>query len=390
MSTPSGKPFAQVSISDYAPKRVRERLAASGEREERDEPDPASASPTGPIRHSFATQPGHDPKFLSAAPEAEDARRDTRLQTAFKDRIAAYDDDLQRLETALSAARRGNEDESASRLPPAPQLPRVQGLRSPDDVHIEHFRSSRSLEPSYVPPPPNREGARVLGAVLLSVFGAGAVAAPIAYFALNSYGAANQPLTATRGPEASAIDTQIAALPPMPATEQKPTPPLPAVQVTKQPLAQPSQEPANRYQLQSVAPVAPAQRDTGSVATAWQNPPASPASSPAPSTAPSASPAHRPVPTIDREDIAMLLKQGEQFVSVGDVAAARVLFERAAEAGDSTAALALGATYDPVVLAKLGVRGIDPDAEKAHHWYQKAQEFGSPQAPTWLAKLAGR
>ena len=86
----------------------------------------------------------------------------------------------------------------------------------------------------------------------------------------------------------------------------------------------------------------------------------------------------------------MLLKQGEQFVSVGDVAAARVLFERAAEAGDSNAALALGATYDPVVLAKLGVRGIAPDAEKAHHWYQKAREFGSPEAPTWLAKLAVR
>jgi TPR repeat protein len=85
----------------------------------------------------------------------------------------------------------------------------------------------------------------------------------------------------------------------------------------------------------------------------------------------------------------MLLKQGEQFVSVGDVAAARVLFERAAEAGDSNAALALGATYDAVVLAKLGVRGIAPDAEKAHYWYQKSREFGSPEAPTWLAKLVG-
>lgn len=84
----------------------------------------------------------------------------------------------------------------------------------------------------------------------------------------------------------------------------------------------------------------------------------------------------------------MLVQQGGQFISVGDVAAARVLFERAAEAGDGNAALALGATYDPAVLAKLGVRGITPDAEKAHRWYEKAREFGSPETPTWLAKLA--
>jgi hypothetical protein len=348
--------------------------------EQREEPDPPSASPTDPVEHSFATQPGDDAECLSPAPEALDPRSDTRLRTAFKDRIAAYDGDLERLETALSAAR----------LPPAPQLPRVQGLRSPDDLHIEHFRSSRSLEPAYVPPPPNREGTRVLTTALLSVFAACAVAAPTAYFARNYYGAADQPLTTTRGQKASALDTQIATLPPMPATEPKATPPLPAVQVTKQSPARPPQEPANRYRLQSVAPAAPG--ETSGVVAAAENPPASPAASPASSPAPSPAPsiAHRPAPTIDREGIEMLLKQGEQFVSVGDLAAARVLFERAAEAGDSNAALALGATYDPGVLAKLGVRGIAPDAEKAHHWYQKAREFGSPEAPTWLAKLAGR
>jgi TPR repeat protein len=93
---------------------------------------------------------------------------------------------------------------------------------------------------------------------------------------------------------------------------------------------------------------------------------------------------------MDREDIMLLLNQGDQFISVGDVTAARVLFERAAEAGDRRAALALGATYDPAVLAKLGVRGIAPDIEKARQWYQKASEFGPPEAPPWLAKLSDR
>jgi TPR repeat protein len=93
---------------------------------------------------------------------------------------------------------------------------------------------------------------------------------------------------------------------------------------------------------------------------------------------------------MDREDIAILLDQGDQFISVGDVAAARLLFERAAEAGDRRAALALGATYDPAVLTKLGVRGIAPDIEKAHQLYRKASELGPPEAPPWLAKLADR
>jgi TPR repeat protein len=57
---------------------------------------------------------------------------------------------------------------------------------------------------------------------------------------------------------------------------------------------------------------------------------------------------------------------------------ARILLQRAAEAGDAVAATALGATYDPNVLAKLGVVGMNADVEKARGWYQKAESFGSP------------
>ena len=69
---------------------------------------------------------------------------------------------------------------------------------------------------------------------------------------------------------------------------------------------------------------------------------------------------------------------------------ARVLFQRAAEAGDANGALSMGATYDPIVLARLGVRGIAPDIEKARRWYEKAREFGSAEAPRRLENLAGR
>ena len=86
----------------------------------------------------------------------------------------------------------------------------------------------------------------------------------------------------------------------------------------------------------------------------------------------------------------MLIRQGEQFVAAGDLVTARVVFQRAAEAGDPTAALAMGATYDPIVLSKLGVRGFGADLEKARSWYVRAREFGSSEAPRRLEMLANR
>ena len=50
----------------------------------------------------------------------------------------------------------------------------------------------------------------------------------------------------------------------------------------------------------------------------------------------------------------------------------------------------MGATYDPILLAKLGVRGIGPDMDKARSWYEKAKAFGSPEAARRLELLANR
>jgi TPR repeat protein len=93
---------------------------------------------------------------------------------------------------------------------------------------------------------------------------------------------------------------------------------------------------------------------------------------------------------LDPEEIALLVKQGEQFAATGDLVTARIVFQRAAEAGDARAAIALGATYDPVVLAKLGVVGISPDVEQARSWYRRAESFGSAEASRRLAILAKR
>jgi Sel1 repeat len=101
-------------------------------------------------------------------------------------------------------------------------------------------------------------------------------------------------------------------------------------------------------------------------------------------------PSNKTIRALDPEEIKLLTKQGEQFAEAGDLVTSRILFQRAADAGDATAATALGATYDPFVLAKLGVVGISADVEKARFWYQKAASLGSSDAKRRLELLANR
>jgi len=99
-------------------------------------------------------------------------------------------------------------------------------------------------------------------------------------------------------------------------------------------------------------------------------------------------PAAVPDPRIlDAEEIARLTRRGEDLLAQGDIAAARLILVPAAEAQDGRAALALGATYDPVVLKQLGVLGFKPDVELARTWYEKAAQNGSTEAARRLPAL---
>jgi hypothetical protein len=93
---------------------------------------------------------------------------------------------------------------------------------------------------------------------------------------------------------------------------------------------------------------------------------------------------------LDPEEIATLLKRAEDFLKIGDIAAARLALRRAAAAGNAQAALSLGMTFDPAVLAEQGVLGLAPDEEQARAWYQRAAELGSTEAPRRLERLAVR
>jgi len=90
---------------------------------------------------------------------------------------------------------------------------------------------------------------------------------------------------------------------------------------------------------------------------------------------------------LDREEIAYLLKRGEELVAAGQLGPARLVLRRAAEAGDSDAAFALAMTYDPILLRTRVVIGVAPDNAMARAWYEKAKELGSMDAPRRLEAI---
>jgi hypothetical protein len=93
-------------------------------------------------------------------------------------------------------------------------------------------------------------------------------------------------------------------------------------------------------------------------------------------------------PSIDAEELATLMRRGQEFLKTGDIAAARLVLRRAANAGHQQAALTLGATFDPVVLEELGVLGSLPDLAQARLWYDKAARLGSEDALRRIERLA--
>ncbi len=90
---------------------------------------------------------------------------------------------------------------------------------------------------------------------------------------------------------------------------------------------------------------------------------------------------------LDAGEIATLVNRGTDLVKSGDLASARLLLRRAAEAGSASAALILGTTFDPIVIQQLGAIGVVPDVAQAHQWYEKAAALGSDAASQRLAKL---
>lgn len=96
---------------------------------------------------------------------------------------------------------------------------------------------------------------------------------------------------------------------------------------------------------------------------------------------------HRPAKLPPSIQEATLMKRGDDLFAQGDLAGARLYYERVAETGNAKAAFALGRTHDPLVHERLHVRGLAPDPEQAAAWYRRAVAAGSGDAEQQLKKL---
>jgi hypothetical protein len=100
-------------------------------------------------------------------------------------------------------------------------------------------------------------------------------------------------------------------------------------------------------------------------------------------------PPKQPAPPrqMDPVEIATMMKRARSLIAIGDIAAARLLLERAADAQEPSAALLLAQTYDPAVLGTADARSITPDPVAARNWYRKAAQLGSQDAQQRLAQM---
>jgi hypothetical protein len=88
-----------------------------------------------------------------------------------------------------------------------------------------------------------------------------------------------------------------------------------------------------------------------------------------------------------RERAMRLMKKGNEQLEEANISAARLFYERAADAGLAEAAMALAATYDAAELPRLNVRGVRSDPNEAKRWYERARQLGAADADQRLRRL---
>ena len=247
------------------------------------------------------------------------------------------------------------------------RLHRQESATRPPRAHLAPV--SRLLEPERLPPPPEMSRRKILaplGIVVASIL----VATIAYYFAVGGWVPPSEPAP---GPQTTSFDPTLIAPPSSSAGQQASWPTM----AQGNDLATSEQSEISTQRTKTSQAARSSEEKT--MATVQPGEPGA-----------QIPPASKATRVLDPEEIKLLMKQGQQFIAAGDVVTARAVFQRAAEAGDADAAVALGGTYDPIVFAKLGVAGLGADVEKARTWYQKAESLGSAEATRRLAILANR
>jgi hypothetical protein len=123
-------------------------------------------------------------------------------------------------------------------------------------------------------------------------------------------------------------------------------------------------------------------------------PPEPPAKRAIPPVAAVPPPAAKAPPLTDdaRQRAERLVTTGERHFEQGNLAAARMFFQRAAEAGLASGAIKMGATYDPAELSRLDIAvvGATANLAEARRWYERARELGAPEADDRLGRIGRR
>jgi hypothetical protein len=321
--------------SPYAPKQAHQRAGTEHHPVENDRDPlrspyaPKQARAQGAVTSDFVA--GDDSGRLPPVRTRRDLREHTaREQPAAEHRDKSMSDrDLEQLEASLRLLQHQKSATGSRRV-----------------THTaDRFRSPRSLEPERLPPPPEMPR-RNIGAPVGIVVAIILLATIAYYFAPGGWAPSSEPAP---GPQTASDPTVPSS---WPTGQQAP----PAT------MAQDDNRPTSAQSEISQAP-----------RSSFQVPPTS-----------------KTTPVLNLEDKKLLMKQGEQIMASGDLVTARIAFQRAWETGDADAAVALGATYDPIALANLGVAGLSANVEKARMWYQKAESLGSTEATRRLAILANR
>jgi hypothetical protein len=95
-----------------------------------------------------------------------------------------------------------------------------------------------------------------------------------------------------------------------------------------------------------------------------------------------------PIQELSPNESAGLVRRAQELLASGDLQGARLLLTRAADAHDARAALLLAKTFDPTASSQFSAADAGPDLVQARNWYQRAREWGSPEAQRQLDALA--
>lgn len=282
------------------------------------------------------------------------------------------------------------------------------------DRKIIEVQRRLTLDPEWVPEPPTSGvDGRDLWKITLRAGGVLGFAALIAWVVVSIPGLR---LIGSEAVQASfpgtSISTYLGGPVPPSATATRTRPERPSGQpvladrAVQEPRKAVVQTPPSRPEPSEPAPPAA----TPPLQTAALTPPTAPApAAPSPAAAPAATPpapvvtTREPTPPpappqkttsdfvirqIDKDELASMLQRADELMRSGDLSSARLLLRRAAEAGNVYAALTLAGTFDPNVLGKLGFEAGGADIAQARLWYERAEKFGSAEAPRRLQQLS--